>query len=147
MSKLKDFYVEEIGHDPQKIENSPWYLSELALHGAVEVDDFLIRRNHDFSHVQELAEILGNYQLRDTDTALTEPNFPYLPLWRAVRKSTDKDIRSMSELASEMRIFRTELEEIPANPTRLEALRSLLRDLSVEFSNEQCHNLPSRLVA
>ena len=71
MTELKDFYVEKIGHDSARIENSLWYLSELALRGAIEIDDYLLGRTHDFGHVQELAEILGKYQLRDTDTVLT----------------------------------------------------------------------------
>jgi len=146
MSELKDFYVEKIGHDYNRIENSLWYLSELTLHGATEVDNYILGRNHNFSHVQELAVILRKYQLKDTDTALTGPHFPYLPLWRAIRKNSDKDIRRMSELALEMKLLRSELEDIPVNSKRLEELRSLLCDLSREFFNEQ-HNYPQQLVA
>src|SRR3989338_4107524 len=146
MSKLKDFYVEKIGHDYDRIENSLWYLSELSLHGAIEIDNYVLGRNHDFSHVQELAGILEKYQLKDTDNALTEPHFPYLPLWRAVRKNSDKDIRWMSELALEMRLLRSELGDVPANSKRLEELRSLLCDFSREFSNEQHqYYYPNRL--
>ena len=74
--------------------------------------------------------------MKDTDTALTEPNFPYLPLWRAVRRNSDKDIRWMSELALEMRLLRSELGDVPANSKKLEELHSLLCDFSREFSNE-----------
>ena len=148
MSELRDFYVEKIGHNYDRIENSLWYLSELALRGAIEVDNYLIGRNHDFSHVQEFAGILEKYQLQDTDTVLTEPHFPYLPLWRAVRKNSDKEIRHYSELALEMRLLRYELKDVPANSKRLEELRSLLCNFSREFSNEQHqYNYPHRLVA
>jgi len=148
MSELKGFYVEKICHDYDRVENSLWYLSELSLHGAIEIDNHLLGRNHDFSHVQELAGILEKYQLKDTDTALTELHFPYLPLWKAVRKNSDKDIRWMSELALEMRLLRSELKDVPTNSKRLEELSSLLCDLSREFSNEQYqYNYPNRLVA
>jgi len=148
MSELKDFYVEKIGHDYDRIENSLWYLSELSLHGAIEIDNYLLERNRDFSHVQELAGILEKYQLKDTDTVLTEPHFPYLPLWRAVRKNADKDIRWMSELALEMMLLRSELGDVPANSKRLEELRSLLCDFSRYFSSEQHqYNPPNLLVA
>jgi len=148
MSELKDFYVEKIGHDYDRIENSLWYLSELALHGAIEIDNYLLGRNHDFSHVRELAGILEKYQLKDTDTFLTEPYFPYSPLWKAVRKNSDKDIRSISEFALEMRLLRSELENVPANSKRLKELCSLFCDFSREFSNEQHqYNYPYRLVA
>ena len=52
----------------------------------------------------------------------------------------------MSELALEMKLLRSELEDIPVNSKRLEELRSLLCDLSREFFNEQ-HNYPQQLVA
>ena len=137
MSELKEFYVKKIGHDYNRIKNSPWYLSKLALQGAIEIDNFLLGRNHDFSHVQEFAGILEEYQLKDTDTAFNEPNFPYLPLWMAVRKNSDKDIRKMPELALEMRLFRFELKDVPSNSDKLKELRSFLSDLSREFFNEQ----------
>ena len=147
MSELKKFYVKEVGHEYDRIESSSWYLAELALHGAIEIDNHILGRNHDFCHIQELAEILGKYQLKDTDTALTEPNFPYLPFWRAFRKNSEKDIRWLSELALEMRLLRPELNDI-SNSKRLEELRNLLCSLSSELSNWQWqNNYPLRLAA
>ncbi len=137
MSELKDFNVKKIGHDYDRIENSLWYLSELTLRGAIEIDNYLLGRNHDFDHVQELTGILQKYQLKDTDTILTEPHFPYLPLWRAVRKNSDKNISRIPDLALEMRLLRSELEDVPVSSKRLEELRSLLCDFSREFSYEQ----------
>jgi len=148
MSKLKDFYVGKMGLEYARIENSLWYLSKLALHGAMEISNCLLGRNHDFSHVQELAGILEKYQLKDTDTCLTEPNFPYLPLWRAIKKNSDKEIKYSSELALEMRLLKSELKDVPANSKRLDELHSLLLDFSREFSNEQDqYDYPNRLVA
>ena len=129
-------------------ETSCGYLSKLALSAAIEVDNYLLGRNHDFSSVHELAGILGKYQLQDTDTALTEPHFPYLPLWRAVRENSVKNIRYNSELALEMRLLRLELEDIPTNTQKSKELRSLLCDISREFSYEQNrYNAGCRLVA
>lgn len=42
MTDLKDFYVDEIGHDYNRIKNSCWYLSELSLESAIEIDNYLI---------------------------------------------------------------------------------------------------------
>jgi len=147
MSELKDFYV-KIGHEPERLENSMWYLSQLALRAATEIDNYLLGRNQDFSHLQELAGILGKYQLKDSHHALTEPNFHYLPLWRAIRTNSDKDTRKYSELALEMRLLRSELEDIPDESKRLEEMRTFLCNLSGEFFNEQQRYYPPhRLVA
>jgi len=89
MSELKDFYVKEMGYDYGRIENSLWYLSELSVRGAVEIDNYILGRNHNFEHVQELTSILEKYPLKDSDTALTAPHFPYLPVTRAVQKDSD----------------------------------------------------------
>ncbi len=133
-------------NDCNRMESSLGYLSLLALDGAIEIDNYLLGRNSDFSHVHEFAEILEKYQLKDTDTALSEPYFPYLSLWRSMRKNSDKMVQFHSELALEMRLLRSELENIPANPQKLKELRSLLCDLSREFSYEQ-NNADYKLVA
>ena len=100
------------GHDYAQLENSLWYLSELALRGAEEIDNYRLGKITDFSHLQEFTGILSRYQLKDTDNALTKPNFLYLPLWRAFRNNSCKEIMNYSELALEMRLFRYELEDI-----------------------------------
>jgi len=137
MSKLKSFYVEKFGHDYNRIENSLWYLSELSICGALEIENYISDRNNDFSHVQELAGILEKYKLQDTDTAVTSSHFPYLSLRRAVRKNSDKDIRHYSELALEMGLLKSELRDVPVNSKRLEDLCSLLCDFSREFFDER----------
>lgn len=136
MSELRDFY-ETMGYDYEQIRNSPLYLTRLTLEAATELDNYLLNRNYDFSHVQEFAGILKEYQLKDSDSALTGPNFPYLPLWRIFRENSEKEIRQMSELALEMRLFRYELEDVQFNFKRLKKLRSLLCSLSREFSIEE----------
>ena len=148
MSELRDFYVDKIGHEPQKLEVSSWYLSELSLHAALEIDNYLIGRNRDFSHTRELTQILGMYRLYDTDTALTVSSFPYLPLWRVVKQNSEKEIKQYSELALEMKLLQSELHDVPTNSPQLPTLRSFLVDLSREFSRAQDkYELSRRMVA
>jgi len=128
-------------------ENSLRYLSDLAREGAFEVGDYLLGRNQDFNHVQKLAGILGKYQLKDTDNFVTGPDFPYIPLWRVIRKNSDKDIRNYSQVALEMRLLRFELEDIPTKSNNLEELGSFLYDLSREFSIQAMHDYSRRLIA
>lgn len=137
MSKLKELYVGKIGHDYERIRTESWYLSQLALEGALEIDSYLQGKNNNFSHAQELTDILEKYKLKDNDTCFTEPYFPYLPLWRTMRKSSDKDLRTYSELALEIKLFVSELKCIP-NSNNLEEVSSVLCDLSREFLSEFC---------
>lgn len=139
MSELKEFYVKKMGHDYTRIENASWYLAELSLRAAVDIDNHLTKKASDFSNVQELAEILKKYQLKDTDGPLAMFCFPYLPFWRAVKKGSEKELRWVSELALEMRLLRYEIDDIPINYEMLEELRSLLCNLSKEFSVDQCY--------
>lgn len=138
MSELRDFY-QKLGHDVNYLESSPNYLLELALAGATEIDNNILGRNNDFSHVQELAGILRKYKLNDKDdlwTTFTSP-FSYFALSTAINKGTDKRLINFPELALEMRLLTLDLESIPSNPKRLEELREFLLDLSQEFLSEQ----------
>lgn len=122
-------------HDPESLEKTSFYLRELASRSAIEVDNFSLRGKKEFSHTNELGEILGKYQLKDSDKYIN--NFPYMPLWKAIIKNSEKEIREISELALEMRLLRYELNEIPNLPKkRLEELTHFLCDLSKEFSSE-----------
>jgi hypothetical protein len=138
MIKLKDFYTKKCGYDYNQIENSPLYLSELADMGVIEIDSYLFNnKNNDFSNVQELAGILKKSQLKDTDNDYASSVFPYHPFWKAIKKNSDKDIKHFSELALEMRLLRSELNDIPSNPEKLKELRSALNELSREFRFEE----------
>ena len=147
MSSLKERYVEKIGYDYERIKTEPWYLAQLALEGALEIDFYLLGKNNDFSHVQELADILREYQLKDSDNALTCPYFPYLPIWRAMKKDSDKNIGKYSGLALEMRLLNAELNDIPFKANRIKELSSFLCDLSREFSSEHRISQPFYLAA
>ncbi|MFH1401237.1 MAG: hypothetical protein ABIH41_07010 [Nanoarchaeota archaeon] len=104
-------------------------VSELALDAAIEIDRHILGRTTTFQHTQELSRTLGDYQLRDDDTALTTPHFDYLALRRTFIKGSEKRIDQFSDLALEMRLLRAELDSAPhvRNP---EDLRSYLCDLS-----------------
>ena len=134
MSELRDPWI-SVGKKSEYLENNLLYLSNLAVHSALEVDNFLLRGKKDFGHTNELREILSKYQLSDTDKNLTR--FPYDSLWKAIIKNSDKEIRKIPELALEMRLLRYELSDIPNLPEeRLKNLIYLLCDLSKEFSSE-----------
>lgn len=137
MSEAKDFYVKKMGHEYDRIENASWYLADIASRGAVEISNHLIRQENNFSHVGELTEILTKYQPKDGDTFVTAPRFPYLAVWEAVRKDSDKEVRRISDLALEMRLLAAELGDIPQNPENSEKLMHVLVDLSREFLSDQ----------
>ena len=113
MSNLKSSYVEKIRRDSTQLEKSSFYISDLALQGGIEIDNYLQGRNNKFEHVQELTEILERYQLSDTDTHLF--GFSYMCLWKTMRVDSDKEVRYCSELAIEMNLLRFELRDIPNN--------------------------------
>ncbi len=131
MNGLKDSYIAH-GLDPSILEHDTWYLSRLSQDAAIEVEMYRLGKNDDFSNTRELLRILEKYQLKDTDTFRTSPHFPYLALWDALRKKSEKELRHISDLALEMRLLRNELEDIN-NPKKIEQNRAILVDLSREF--------------
>ena len=141
----KDFYVTKIGHDYNRIKNSVWYLSELSITSAIELDNYIIGRNKNFEHLAELSTIFEEYKLKDTDNALTEPLFPFMPLMRAIEKISQKKIKYYSELALNFNLLNLELKNVPRNFNMLGELRSFLCDFSRELSLEK-YNLGYRLV-
>src|SRR3972149_6763740 len=106
MKSAGEFYC-GLGHSYERIQNQSWYISHLALNCAIEIDLFLTGQQEDFSNIEELSSILEKYQLSDVDTFLTQPHFSYTPLWRACRKTGQKELRWLSELALEMRLLRS----------------------------------------
>jgi len=138
MSNLKSSYVEKIRRDSTQLEKSSFYISDLALQGGIEIDNYLQGRNNKFEHVQELTEILERYQLSDTDTHFF--GFPYMCLWKTMRVDSDKEVRYCSELAIEMNLLRFELRDIPNNYKRLKELRDLLCNFTINLVNERSMN-------
>ena len=138
MSNLKSSYVEKIRRDSTQLEKSSFYISDLALQGGIEIDNYLQGRNNKFEHVQELTEILERYQLSDTDTHLF--GFSYMCLWKTMRVDSDKEVRYCSELAIEMNLLRFELRDIPNNYKKLEELRDLLCNFTINLVNERSMN-------
>ncbi|MEK6904595.1 MAG: hypothetical protein AABW87_03305 [Nanoarchaeota archaeon] len=143
MSRLRDLYAGVMGYDPKSLERSSWYLAELSVGVALEIDRFARGRNNNFSHTEELADILGGYQSEGEDTP---SGFPYWPLVRTIRAS-NKNIRTVSELTLEVRSLKEELESVQHLPKkRLEYLRNFMVELSKQFSAEGRH-LRRRMVS
>src|SRR3989344_4333493 len=140
MSRLKDFYVNEMKHDYNRIQNSVWYLSELSLRSAIEIDNYIIGKDKNFEETKELAEIFEKYKLKDTDNVLTEPIFPFSSLIKSMIKSSQKEIGNYSELALNINLLNLELKNVPTNFNMLKELRSFLCDFSRELSNERTNN-------
>lgn len=125
--------------------NSSWYLCELALQGAIEVDNYSSGRNHDFSSVQELGELFGGYRL-DTDKEYTL-DFQYMLARRVILKNSDKEIRWRGELALELSLLRSELRDFPNGSLTPVETRDLLLDFSREFLAKASKRRVSRLIA
>ena len=134
MIHLKDFYTKGLNLDYNEVKNSLQYLSELTSRASIEIDTFICGKNIGFNHVKEFAEILEEYQLKDTDKSLVK--FPYMAFWKGIKKNSDKTIRYISDLALEMNLFKNEIKNISSNPEKLKELCFGLCNLSREFSNE-----------
>ena len=129
MNESQDYSIQSHKMSPRDYYR---YLRNLSSVAAVEIDDSILGRINGLSSVQGLTKILETYQLKDN--FLTEPHFPYMPLWRAMMNNSDKKINLISELALEMRLLRYELESM--NVKNLKGLRSFLVDFSRELSYE-----------
>lgn len=141
MSSLKDFYINEMGHNYDRIENTSWYISQLSNLSAIEIDNYLIGTKENFENLEELTKIFDKYKLKDTDTALTESYFPFIPLLKSITKNFQKKFELYSELALNINLLNLELKNIPSNTLVLEDLREFLCDFSRELSNERHSNI------
>ena len=120
-------------------------LCELTIYSATEIDDYLLKRNSDFTNTKELARILKQYQIKDTDDALTTncPMSFYMTLWESI----DRKPQNMDELGLEMRLLRADLQSTPNLPNkRLKELRIFLCKLSNQFLSQAPYP-PFKLVA
>ena len=130
ISRKRDFWTNQFGCKYEDIETTAFYLAELALEGAIEIDNNLLGRNDDFSHIQELAGILEKYKLDGTENAMTmNALFPYLSVRRSLKDASGKKLETFPELALEMNLFRRELNAIPSKPERMKEMRSFLTKL------------------
>lgn len=148
MSELRDVYTK--GLFPVSIgdlEVSPIYLGELASRGAMEIDNFRLGRNNDFSHVFELAGILEKFQLGGSAKTFPYSLFPYHALQRFLVKESDKSVTKVPELALEMRLFCSELGDVPTDAKKMSDLCHALCGLSQEFLREESSRPLIRYVA
>lgn len=99
------------------------YLAGLAINVAVEIDNYLLGKTNSFESIHEFRDVLVKYQLKDSDDALSMPNFPYTGLHKAMY-CDEKQIRKVDQLALEMRLLRMELRNVEElNQERLKTLR------------------------
>lgn len=106
---------------------------------AIDVDNYILGRNSNLDGAKFISELLKKYQLDDTKR-VPMGHFAdlYVPLWNAARKNSGKEINTSSELALEMRLLRSELDNIYSSK-RLEELRDFLVYFSSECLNAS-HN-------
>ena len=128
------------------------YLVMKLAEAAIDLDNYYAGRNSNLNTaedtVKELTNMLQKYQLKDTDNCSINDFIDfYEPLSKAIRKNSDKEIKNISELALEMRLLRSELENIKPNQKRSEDLVSFLCDLSSEFMKMNHYKLQYRLAA
>jgi len=144
VSKIKQFYI-NLGHPADSLEEMPDYLADLALRGAAELNRYsLDGLGKGFDHLEDFKGLLVKYQLKDSDSVLTNSNFPYTSLWRAMKKG-GKDISTCSEVALEMRLLRAELEHVIENSERLSEMTDFLVSFSRELRAEESRLLPARV--
>lgn len=107
---------------------------------AIDLDNYQNGRSTDLDSVKKVVGFLKKYQLKDTDKIVDNIGMHsfihfYLPLRNAVMKDTNKTIISnTSELALEMRLLTSELEDINPDSITLSSLVSFLVDFSKEIT-------------
>lgn len=114
--------------------------------------DLILYRNgesRNLSVIQKLASFMKKYQLEDNKQI--NPSLYccfYAPLINAIKKNSNKEIRSIPELALEMRLLICELEKVLVQPSEtLGDLSYFLCDFTQELIKaDQLYN-PGRLVA
>ena len=129
MRSVRELYIGKGGRGPKQLADDPIYLSQLALAGAIEIDNHLLGRNNDFSNVQEFSRVLAGYCLNDASDV---PYTQYSILSRAVRKDSEKKIGTVSELVLELQSLSVELGAVP-DVKNMPSLRSALCEISRVF--------------
>ena len=116
----------------------------LASEAAVDIDNYINGRSEELKSVRELTNVLKQYQLKDIR------DFELMPLWKAMVKNSDKEIRYYPELALELKLVTSELENISDNPnpkTLSETVIPFLCDYSRELINADREINPRRMMA
>ena len=109
-------------------EYPPADIACIAAFGAVEIDNYLNGKDTRFENVQRLAGILREYPVEEC--------FSYTPFLEAFGNKAGREMKTIPEVALEVKLFVMELECIPEDPERLKELRSALCDISRGFLRE-----------
>ena len=120
-SKQNGHYDHYVKWHHQYPDTELWYLSELTLAAAIELDNLILGIPEDFSSVKEFAYLIGSneessYKLKPDDKAISLIGpFPYLLLMDLIKGKLgkkDQDIE-MEELTLEINLFYLELINSP----------------------------------
>jgi len=111
-------------------------LASIAVWGAIELDMSVRGMSYDPVHLDRLNQTLSDLQLKDTDNFMTTSNYGFYSALREVSiKNSPKELKTYQELALEMKLLRMELSCATESVGRSEWARSMLVNLSREFSS------------
>jgi len=91
---------------------NPTYLRDLTHRAAAELDGYSKERTQDLTNLRDYADVLGNYDLRDTDTAFTRNTPLLLDYWNVLNSENKKLDGSFGALAVELNLFEREIRSI-----------------------------------
>ena len=111
-------------------------LADLTSECAIEVDRYVQGLDYNSKPLDRFRQVLSDLQLKDTDNFMTvnDTGF-YLALYEAAKKDSNKELKRFSDLALEMRLLRIELDCATETREKGELARSILVNLSKEFSS------------
>ena len=110
-------------------------LAGLTSECAIEMDRYVQGLDYNPKPLDKFKQILSDLQLKDTDNFMTVNNTEfYLALYEVAKKDSDKELKRFSDLALEMRLLRMEFDGATDNEEKGVWARSMLVNLSREFS-------------
>ncbi len=95
----------------EKDESSHQYIAYLCADAALGIDFIMQGKESEYAvHVSELAELMDKYSKKCN----SEDYFcwPYMTLWKALMQEKKKEIRLVSELSLEMKLFAMDLFDV-----------------------------------
>lgn len=110
-------------------------LASLTSECAIEMDRYVQGRDYNPVPLQRFNQTLSDLQLRDTDDFMTSNNVDFhMAIYEVVRRGSNKPLQRWSDLALEMKLLRMELETATESKEKGAWARSMLVNLSGEFS-------------
>lgn len=110
----------------------PTELARIALDAAIEVDNILIKESTNRTYLKKFTEGIKKYELKGDETL---DRIYFSGPYRAIMRSSKKDIKQVDELALEMNLLNTELANIDnLSKQKLENLKKFLIEF---YDNDQ----------